>query len=332
MKILAIQFRYLGDAVLLTPALRALREHFPQAELHVLVAQEVVPLLEHLPWLTKVWAFPRKRGQAKLREAWPVLRGLRRERFDRLVDFSANDRSALISLACGARERLAPRNPGGFLGRRLCYTKRVVLRPGGHQSLRNLQLLSAWGVAAPSAPALEICADPALAQTAEQLLPTPSIIGHISTSQPRKEWPLKRWAQFNQLAAAAGYNVVFSAGTSPREQELLNRLKGLTPGLSALPVLPELATYLAVLKRARLVVCGCTGPLHFAAALGVPTIGLYGPSPPSVWAPLGPGHQVLRGNECSCGDIAVCVNPNPCMGGISAKEVIRSVKQALPEG
>ena len=51
MKILALQFRYLGDAVLMTPALRALKEHFPGCSLHVLVAEEVVPLLQHLPWL-----------------------------------------------------------------------------------------------------------------------------------------------------------------------------------------------------------------------------------------------------------------------------------------
>jgi ADP-heptose:LPS heptosyltransferase len=331
MKILAIQFRYLGDAVLLTPALRAIREHFPHAELHVLVAQEVVPLLQHLPWLTKVWGFPRQRGKATFRAGWPVLRGLRRERFDRLVDFSANDRSALISLASGARERWAPHNPGGFLGRRFCYTRRVVTPPGGHQSVRNLRVLSAWGIPTPAAPALEICADPSLAKTAAQLLPDRSIIAHISTSQPRKEWPLAHWAKFHALAAAAAYRVVFSTGTTPRERELLGRLQGMAPGLLALPVLPDLATFLAVLQRACLVVCGCTGPLHFAAALGVPTIGLFGPSPPSLWAPLGPGHQFLRGHECSCGDVAVCVSPNPCLGGIAPEEVLRSVKQALPE-
>jgi len=82
-KILAIQFKYFGDAVLMTPALRAIREHFPQCELHVLVPEEVAPIFNHLPWLDRIWAMPRRRGSASLRETWPVIRALRREKFDR---------------------------------------------------------------------------------------------------------------------------------------------------------------------------------------------------------------------------------------------------------
>jgi heptosyltransferase-3 len=63
-KILAIQFKYLGDAVLLTPALRALRKQFPGAELHLLVPEEIAPILLHLPWLNCVWPMPRRRGSA----------------------------------------------------------------------------------------------------------------------------------------------------------------------------------------------------------------------------------------------------------------------------
>ena len=54
-KILAIQFKYFGDAVLMTPALRAIREHFPACELHVLVPEEITPILQHLPWLNRIW-------------------------------------------------------------------------------------------------------------------------------------------------------------------------------------------------------------------------------------------------------------------------------------
>jgi ADP-heptose:LPS heptosyltransferase len=77
LKILAIQFRYLSDTALMTPALRAIREHFPGSTLHVLVAEEAVPLLHHLPGLARVWAFPRRRGKAKPLLSWPVIRALR---------------------------------------------------------------------------------------------------------------------------------------------------------------------------------------------------------------------------------------------------------------
>src|SRR5256885_995703 len=149
MKILAIQFRYLGDAVLLTPALRAIKEHFADCSLHMLVAEEVAPLLEHLPCLDRVWAFPRKRGTANLQRSWPVLRALRRERFDWSMDFVGSDRGALVSLLCGARERLAPRRARGFFGRRFCYTGTVLTKPAEHQAQTNFGVLSIWGIAVP---------------------------------------------------------------------------------------------------------------------------------------------------------------------------------------
>ena len=66
-KILAIQFKYFGDAVLFTPALRALRKQLPDCELHLLVPEELAPLFQHLSWLNRVWPMPRRRGSASLR-------------------------------------------------------------------------------------------------------------------------------------------------------------------------------------------------------------------------------------------------------------------------
>jgi heptosyltransferase III len=326
MKILAIQFRYLGDAALMTPALRAIREHFPADALHVLVAEEVVPLLQHLPGLARVWAFPRRRGSAKPSLSWPIIRALREERFDRSVDFGGNDRGAVVSLLCGARQRLGPLWPGGFLGRRLCYTHTRRLQPGGHQSLTNFQLLSAWGIAAPDCPRIEIYADPTLAKVAEELLPRPAILCHVATSQPKKDWPLAHWAELYRHAAAAGQDLVFSSGITPREQALLRELKQQLPGAPVLPVLSDLSTFLAVLKRARLFISGDTGPLHFAAGLGVPTIGLFGPSPACKWAPLGKQHRTLQADQCRCGtNTSVCLSASPCMAAVSPEAVLRLV-------
>jgi heptosyltransferase III len=325
MKILAIQFRYLGDAALMTPALRAIREHFPGCELHVLVAEEVVPLLQHLPGLARVWAFPRRRGKANPALAWPIVRALRRERFDRSVEFGGNDRGAILSLLCGARHRLGPLWPGGFLGRRFCYTHTHQMQAGGHQSLTNFQLLSAWGIAAPESPTLEIYPDPALIKVAAQFLPRPAILCHLATSQPKKEWPLSHWAElYRQATAAAGHELVFATGISPREQTLLADLKQQLPGVPSIPVLPDLPTFLAVLQRAKLFISGDTGPLHLAAGLGVPTIGLFGPSPANKWAPLGKQHQALQAEKCSCiTDTSVCLSASPCMAAISPAAVLR---------
>ena len=60
-KILAIQFKYLGDAVFMTPALQAIHLKYPDAEIHILVAEEVAPIFEHLAIIKKVWPLPRTR-------------------------------------------------------------------------------------------------------------------------------------------------------------------------------------------------------------------------------------------------------------------------------
>jgi len=191
LKILAIQFKYYGDAVMMVPALRALREHFPDSALHALVPREVAPLLEHLPWLNRVWPMTRIRGRAGLRSAWPVIRALRAERFDRSVDFGGNDRGAILSRLSGARVRLGIRDPQGFLGRRFCYTERVApAARDQHESQRLLHLLSAWGIPPSTSLTSEIHTTPAQDRSGARVLPENRILCHITSSQPKKEWPV----------------------------------------------------------------------------------------------------------------------------------------------
>jgi len=331
-KILALQFKYFGDAVLLTPALRTLRGHFPHAEIHLLAPEEIAPLFQQLPWLTRVWAMPRRRGRATLRETWPLLRALRREHFDRSVDFASNDRGAILSRLIGARQRLGWNERGGFFGRRYCYTATVTPTENPpHESVRLAQLLSGWQVPPPASLETEIFADAALAEAARNLLPLDgTVLCHVASSQPRKEWPLPHWAKFHRLATAAGRQVVFTTARGERESALLADLAKLAPDARILPVIAELPLFLAVLARAKVFVAGDTGPLHFAAGLGVPTIALFGPTSPVRWAPVGERHQVLTGGACGCeGNFAVCHAERHCLARISPAQVLDAVNHTL---
>jgi ADP-heptose:LPS heptosyltransferase len=328
LKILAIQFKYFGDAVLLTPALRALHEHFPNAELHLLVPEEIAPLFQHLPWLNRVWPMPRQRGHARISQTWPVIRALRAERFDRSVEFSGGDRGAILSRLCGARERLGPFYPGGFLGRRFCYTQRVTPAPlDRHETVRSLHLLSKWGINSTRSLETEIHTDPALDAAAQEILPEQKIICHLASSQPKKEWPLTHWVALHRLAATAGLKLIFATGTVAREESLLNDFKRLAPDAPVLQPIPDLALYLAVLKRAAVFVSGDTGPLHFAAGLGVPTLALFGATSPVLWAPIGGHHRLLTGSPCSCsGKVGVCQSANHCLAAISPEQVLAGLQ------
>jgi ADP-heptose:LPS heptosyltransferase len=323
-KILAIQFKYFGDAVLMTPALRALHEHYPKGELHLLVPEEIAPIFQHEPWLEKVWPMPRRRGTANPGRTWPVIRALRHERFDKSVDFASNDRGAITSFLVGARERLGRSEKGGFWGRRFSYSKRVLRDDKfAHESAHLAQLLSGWGIPMPRNLEAEIHADPALADAAKDILPAEgAVICHVASSQPKKEWPLGHWANLHRLATDAGRHLIFTTARGEREQSLISELKKLVPEAVILPLITELPLFLAVLKRAAVFVSGDTGPLHFAPGLGVPTISLFGPSSPARWAPVGERHTSLTGATCSCdGNSAVCQRDVHCLAAISPEQV-----------
>jgi ADP-heptose:LPS heptosyltransferase len=330
-KILAIQFKYLGDLTLMVPALRALRQHWPQCELHVLAPDEGRPLLEHLPWVRRVWGMPRRRGRVNVREAWPIYRALRQERFDFSVDFGGNDRGAIASWLCGARRRLGWSQSRGWFLKRLGYTE--IASPDAaavHQSARLASLLGRWNVPPPDSLALELHTDPSLDQSAQQKVPGHPIVCHITASKPRKEWPLVRWVELQQLAEAAGLELVFSSGPNARERAQLSALCAQIPQARSFPASGNLAEFLALLKRASLLVSGDTGPLHFAAALGVPTVALYGPTKAWLWAPLGPTHRHLLGAPCTCkGRGETCYSERPCLAGIPAALVLETMRGAL---
>ncbi len=115
---------------------------------------------------------PRRRGRASLTGTWPVIRALRRERFDRSVNFASNDRGAFIGWLIGASQRLGWDEPGGFWGRKYCYTQRVQPGPLDQpESIRLAQLLSGWQIPPPKSFAPEIRVAPACVGRAEKILP-----------------------------------------------------------------------------------------------------------------------------------------------------------------
>ena len=153
---------------------------------------------------------------------------------------------------------------------------------------------------------------------------------HVASSQPKKEWPLRCWAEFYRLTVAAGLRVAFTTATGKREQSLMDELKKLAPDAPVLPAISELPLFLAVVNRAAVFISGDTGPLHFAAGLEVPTISLFGPSSSAKWAPFGSHHRALNGGPCGCdGHSSVCHGANHCLAAISPGTVFAALRDML---
>ena len=331
MKILAIKFKYLGDVAIMVPALRALRKRYPNAELHVLVAAEAYPLLTHIPWLDKIWNLPRTRGKIRLNDSLPIIRALRAQSFDCSVDFVGNDRGAILSRSIGAKKRLGVRTQLGNQIRRLAYTDTIEeLDHTRHEVLRDYYVLSEWQIPPPSSFDLELYADPTFQKEAQRLYPESTIICHLSTSQRKKEWPINHWALLADLAESSKIALTFSSGPTDREQALLTDLKKLKPDLNFLKKANSVDLYMAILARAKLFISPDTAPLHLAAGLGIPTIGIFGPTAPSRWGPPGKQHHSFTGNLCPCsGHLEQCELPNRCIDSITAHQVFEKVKELL---
>jgi ADP-heptose:LPS heptosyltransferase len=335
-KILAIQFKYLGDAVILTPALKALVTQKTNAELHVLVAAEVAPLLENLPWIKKVWAMPRHRGKLKLSLTLPFIRALRREKFDQSIDFGGNDRGALMSYLVGAHERLGSTNcDDPKLMQRICYTQ-IVKHKNSNAPYFDLhfELLNIWNIKRPNQLKMEIASKSFDADPILKNFPNNSIICHITTSQPKKDWPLVHWQTLYHLCRQAGLKIVFSAGPNDRERKLLDELRLLAPDADFFPLVDKLSTFLSILKLSKLFVSGDTGPFHFAEGLGVPVLGIFGVGNSiRQVAPMYSEDKIICSDGCLCDSMKnntnICPVPKSCMLSIKPEAVFEKMEKIL---
>ena len=328
-KILVIQFKYLGDVVVATPVLRAIKTHFVGSELHVLIPEAARPLLDHLKWIDRVWTIQRRRDPSSLVHTWPMVHRLRRERFDVSIDLAGNDRGAILSRMIGARTRVGPMARKGFFLRRHCYTLPVEeMDANRHETVRLWATTSALGVPFPTDPTVEIGVNPSLLGKAETLLDGTEVMCCISATQPKREWPLKNWVRFYEMARHQGVRMAFTAGKAARENRLLSQIRSRCPDMPLVEAIEPLDLFLAVLSRLRGFIGPDGGPLHFAAALGVPTIGIFGPTEGRRWAPLGERHQYLQGGLCPCsGHADKCSHRHHCIREVTPEALYKALRE-----
>lgn len=323
MKILAIKFKFLGDVAVTIPALRALRQAYPNAELHFLVSEEAVPVIEYTPWIDKVWGYPRKKNQGTKQQALSIIRALRKEKFDLSIDFVGNDRGAWMSLAIGAQNRLGEKAPRGFLGRKYCYTYPMSKKFTDHipEIDRGLELLSLIGVAKPNSLEPELFSNPKLKNFAQSSLPTDAILCHLSASAASKEWPVANWVDLYKQCPELHHRFVFSSGPSLRERKLLDDLSKQIPQAQTIKEVLSLEEFMALINYAHTVICGDTFSAHAAAGLKTPALVLFGPSLAKLWNPKG-NSIIVEAQSCKCRhSVYKCTNDTHCLSSLPAKQI-----------
>jgi len=291
--LLVAQTSFLGDVVLTTPLVSALRRRLMPRRLALLVRPEAVPLVAGHPDIDQVLVDD-KRGADRGALGWlGTARRLRAERFEVAVSPHRSLRTALVLAAAGIPRRVGFRESRGA---RL-FHERVPRDRGRHDVERNLALLAPFGGDAEEPPALHVPVAPEAARRASALVPPGP--GPLVGVAPGSVWATKRWAPDGfaavivALAAEGARCVVLGAPDEAALAEEIDRLAG--GRATVLAGRTDLATLVAVIDRLALLVANDSAPMHIACARGVPVVAVFCATTPALgYGPWGPRAAVVE--------------------------------------
>jgi len=327
MNVLVICPNPVGDAVMATPAFRAIREGFEEARITFLAREPIDQVLAGGPWYDELWAFEKREWMGK------ALGSIRRGGFDLAVIFPNSFRSALAAFLGGVRRRAGH----AMHFRRLFLTQAV--RPKELDTVRSyLELARGLGLKVRE-PKLELFVTGEEAGEAEAFLKRhgveedEAVISIVPGSGrgPSKLWRTERWARAaDELSDETGARIALIGAKSEEAitQAIASKMKG--EALDAAAEGVSLGAVKALVKRSRLVVATDTGPRHFAVAFGVPSVLIFGPTDPKRTESFCESVTIVRKDvECAPCQRRKCPTDHRCMELLTVEEVIDASRRAL---
>lgn len=353
--ILLIQLGDIGDVVVTTPAIRAVKETYPEARISILVRKPFGNLLSADPYIHEVVEFAKVSGSALnvLREYASFVRRLRRARYDLVIDLRTGDRGAILSFLTGGRERVGRNSDRKQFWHKLMFTKTVnsfsgapqPVHPGADQSLRVLRSI---GIdTKDSSPKLYVA--PHDRERAALLLAECGLAagGRWVTINPCSRWKYKEWGyeKWGKVIDHLWQNHRLPAVLigSPEEVgaagEIVAGRSGRAFNLAGKTTLGELA---ALLQMSCLHLGVDSAAPHIAAAVGTPTVTIFGPGNWRSWTTVDFQHRVITAgmpcvpcNHKGCDD----TEKSRCIDELGvdavmkpAEEVLERIGKAAPGG
>ncbi len=335
-KILVWKLSALGDVILSTPSLRAIRRHYPSGEITLVVGRSAYEVVARCPYVNQLLIYDPARKDRGVFRHLAFLRRLRQERVDCSIDLQNSRRTHLLAWLAGIPVRVGYRRKLGWLLNRGVRLPRVVLAPIAHQHY----LLRQAGVS-PDGEALELWPSPVEEDAVDRLLgaedsaarrPLVGIHPGGSGRWKTKRWELGRWAKVCEALARHDIRVVITGG--PEERDLGRSLQRLTNAPLLLAIgqtsLMELA---CLIKRCEVFLTHDSAALHLAAAVGTPTVALFGPTDPARHVPPTFIGQIIKKDLfCSPCYAPRCLTlTHACMKRISVEEVLRTTLGLLAD-
>ena len=331
MNILLIQLKRIGDLILTTPAIAALREKFPEAKITLVISNQCKALAPAIADVNKLLVMPRSFA------GFGTIAAITGGKFDYCVDFTRNDRSALLVLVSRARKRIVSfRIKVRSKFRTRFYNEFVPHRMRDMHTIDyHLALLAPFSITSAS-PALRLELPTSARERANELLNAHNIrrrfiIFHPGSARPEKFWNAQRWAEvINHAGERHDVDLVLTGGTSSLEQthiaEIVSKVRYRIADLSGKTDLLMLA---ALIARARLLTTVDSAPMHLASATRTPQVILFGPTNPFHWRPRESPALILQGTSPSPVSEFVPKQPRLPMNQISTQAVIGAMETLL---
>ena len=340
MKILIVRLSALGDIVHALPVLAAIKKAIPSASVDWLVEENYASILSIASGLRRrVIVRARRSFETADSVSFGGLLGyvqaasfLRSQKYDAALDLQGLIKSAVWARASGASRVIgfdvaSLREPqAGAL-----YTETVTPPNASHVIEKNLSVLSALSL---TADAMALPLSPSASEPTTAAIATAGGPRRYIVLNPGAAWPNKRWPpdRFGALAAAlrdhTGLQSLVTWG--PAEHELADTVVNAASGAAIAAPATSVSDLAVLMRDAALVVSGDTGPLHIAAAMGTPLVGLYGPTWPERNGPWDPNDVVIsRAGVCVCHHKRQCLRGAPCIDEITLQEVVAASEQRL---
>jgi len=343
-RLLIVRLGSMGDIIHTFPAATALRRTFPEASLGWVVEERWAELLCTLPEPRSGPCSPRRplvdrihtvntkmwRGSLLSIQTWEQIAAgiseLRAQRYEVAVDFQGAVRSALLARWSGAPVVYGAAQPRENVAS-MFYTRQVVAR-GSHIVEQNLSLAEAVARRPLEMPRIEFPRDPAVEKKCEDRLQ--QNVGDFALLNPgagwgAKQWPAERYGHVAKRLAEDGVKSLINFG--PGEETLMQEVESASAG-AAKGIVCSLTELMALTRRARLFIGGDTGPMHLAAALGIPVVAIFGPTNPARNGPFGTASIVLR-RPTSPTTHSRRAQPDPGLLEISSEEVVAAARKLL---
>ncbi len=327
----------IGDVVLTTPAIRAVRHSFPESFLAMMVQPYTSGVVKNNPHLNEIIIYDKRGKDKSLRGSFKFVRALTREKFDLVFVFHPTNRVNIITFLAGIPERVGYNKKCGFLlSKKLPEEK---FRGEKHELEYNLDVIAARGI-----PAANKEVEMFLSQEEEDFGPKflgdngldkniPLVAMQPGASCSSKRWEVERFAETGKKVRESGPANFVIIG-SDEEGPLLESLKKLLGGKVITAKGLALGNLASILKCSSVFISNDTGPVHIAAAMKTPTIVIFGRRQPGLsprrWRPWGEEHIILH-KDVGCEECLAhnCRKDFQCLKAITDEDVFQAAKKIL---